>query len=148
MKKHDDSLIDTFDFSVDYYEICAAKKVKGASNSDLKAFLEKEGMDELSRNSLVKQVDEDFLEGLLGSKIARNYSALRVVFVFIGWLFIFGGLFGLIYMFFAGYSSMFIASLLVGATGAGTTLIFTNGKRVRSREKRQSIFEQGKKKRL
>jgi len=146
VKRQDDSLIDTFDKTSDYYEICAAMKVKGSSNAELKHFLDDEGFGIDERNALVKRVDEDYLQGLLGKKEQKNYVVFRVLAFIIGWIFICGGIIGLLYMFFSGRISIWVATLMASVASAGVTLVFTNGKKRRA--KRQSVFEQNKKKRL
>ena len=118
MNNEDDSLLDTYDVATDYYEVCADKKLKGASNSELKSYLKSERMSDEMANELVRQVDSDFLDGLIRSK--SKIPSLWLLAFIVGWLLLLGALTILILMFMSGIISgfvIFVSSALAGAGG-------------------------------
>lgn len=130
MKKQDDFLIDTFDVSEDYYNICAEKKLKGASNSELKAFLNEQGLSESERNAIVKQVDSDYLSGLIKPK--RNIPRTKLLLFILGWVLLLGALIILILMLVSGIVSGFVIFICAGLASAGGGMIAQGSKRGRA----------------
>ncbi|MBD3637038.1 MAG: hypothetical protein HUJ25_06795 [Crocinitomicaceae bacterium] len=121
------------------YDVCVQKKIKGASNSELRTYLKEEGISDEEAREWIRLIDSDYMAGKLHQRSGLDWLLMPLF----GVILFLGGAFLLAFQLIMNFVSVWLLLLAGTMVSTGVGMMFYKQQK-RKRNANRSVFNQWK----